>query len=222
MMNGIRYFKIFFGLLLVMGFESVSWAQWELHESVLSRHTWLKIGVVDDGVYGVDYATLQSLGMDVQNLNPNRFRLYGNMPGALPESNSASRFDDLSEISILVTGYEDGSFDEGDKILFYGKGPVEMKLSSWGGFDYERNPYTDTIFYFLCVDADMPGLRMQEKASEEMADSCAVVSMYNDYLYHESEEMSPFASGRTWYGDLFTAQEEYKEFSFDVPDLITL
>ena len=157
----------------------------------------------------------------MRHSDPNRFRLYGNMPGALPESNSASRFDDLSEISILVTGYEDGSFDEGDKILFYGKGPVEMKLSSWGGFDYERNPYTDTIFYFLCVDADMPGLRMQEKASEEMADSCAVVSMYNDYLYHESEEMSPFASGRTWYGDLFTAQEEYKEFSFDVPDLIT-
>lgn len=221
MKHGMRYMKLVLGLLLVMGWESASWAQWKSRESVLSRHTWLKIGVVDDGVYRIDYATLQSLGLDVQHLNPDRIRLYGNAPGILPESNSASRYDDLSEISICVTGSEDGSFDANDEILFYGKGPVDLDLNFLGWFDYKRNPYTDTIFYFLCVDADAPGLRIQENASEETDEGSAVVSMFNDCLYHESEELSPFASGRTWYGDLFTAQEGYKEFVFDVPDLIT-
>ena len=86
-------------------------AQWLTHESVLNNHTWYKIGVTEDGVYAIDYATLQSLGVDVQSLNPGRIRLFGNAPGLLPEGNSEDRYDDLSEIAILVTGSENGMFD---------------------------------------------------------------------------------------------------------------
>lgn len=194
-------------------------AQWETHESVLSDHTWYKIGVVEDGVYGIDAAMLQSLGVDVQNLNPNQIRLFGNVPGMLPESNDAERYDDLSEIAIKVTGDEDGNFDAADQILFFAKGPVDMELNIHDFFNYTRNPYSDTLYYFLCLDAGVPGLRIEERPSLPMEPEMPVVTSYLDFVCHESEELSPYASGRTWFGDLITGQEGYKEFVFDIPGL---
>lgn len=194
-------------------------AQWLVRESVLNNHTWYKIGVIEEGVYGIDYDALQSLGVDVQGLNPDRIRLFGNAPGLLPEGNAEDRYDDLTEIAIQVTGTENGSFDPEDRILFYANGPIRMKLNVMDFFDYERNPYTDTIYYFLCLDSDLPGLRVTEKASVPTSPENAVITSYLDYICHESEEVSPYASGRTWYGDVVTGQQGYKEFVFDVPDL---
>ena len=196
-------------------------AQWLTHESVLNNHTWYKIGVTEDGVYAIDYATLQSLGVDVQSLNPGRIRLFGNAPGLLPEGNSEDRYDDLSEIAILVTGSENGMFDADDRILFYANGPVNMKLNIMDFFDYERNPFSDTLYYFLCLDSDASGLRMQTRPLLQTTPEIPVITSYLDYICHESEEVSPYASGRTWYGDVITGQEGYKEFDFDVSDLDT-
>lgn len=193
-------------------------AQWEVHESVLSDHSWYKVGIVEDGVYGIDYASLQSLGVDVQSIDPLRIRLYGNAPGILPEGNNEERYDDLTEIAIQVTGSEDGSFDTNDRILFYANGPVNMRRNELNMFDYERNPYTDTIFYFLCVDADGLGLRIQEKPSVQTGPETPVVTSYQDFIWQESEEVSPYASGRTWYGDLITGQDGFREFVYDLPD----
>ena len=221
MMLRTRILSVVSGLLLVLGLGVSAKAQWPSHESVLNTHTWYKIGVTEDGVYKIDYATLRSLNVDVQSVDPDRIRLFSNTPGVLPEDNASSRFDDLSEVAVQVTGSEDGSFDEDDEIMFYGKGPVNMVMNSYALFDYVRNPYTDTIFYFLCLDADTLGLRVQEKPSLETDEGNAVIDMFYDNLYHESEELSPYASGRIWYGDLITPQEGYKEFVFDIPDLIT-
>lgn len=194
-------------------------AQWETHESVLSDHAWYKIGITEDGVYGIDAAMLQSLGVDVQGVNPNRIRLFGNTPGTLPEGNDEERFDDLSEIAIQVTGGEDGNFDADDKILFYANGPVNMELNIHDFFNYVRNPYTDTLYYFLCLDTGVPGLRIQERPSVALTPEMPVLTSYLDYICHESEELSPYASGRTWFGDLITGQDGYKEFVFEIPGL---
>lgn len=197
-----------------------SWAQWHTQRSVLNENTWCKIGVTEDGVYAIDYATLQALNLDVDGLNPNHFRLFGNAPGVLPEENDSDRFDDLTEIPILVTGATDGSFDQQDQVLFYGSGPVTMKLNSADYYNYEPNLYTDTLYYFLCVDGNVPGQRIQESPLGSSLPATSVITVFPDYLYHESEELSPYASGRVWYGDLFTAQEGSKDFVFEVPGLV--
>ena len=194
-------------------------AQWSVHESVLNNHTWYKIGVVEDGVYSIDFSTLQSLGVDMQSVDPSRIRLFGNAPGLLPEENSHERYDDLTEIPIQVTGSDDGSFDANDRVLFFANGPVNMKLNLMDMFTYERNPYSDTLYYFLCVDSDVVGARMMTKPSVPTTPEHVLVTSYLDYLCQESEELSPFSSGRTWFGDLITGQDGYREFVFDVPGL---
>lgn len=207
--------------LLAMAMITVAQAQWPSHRSVLADHTWYKIGVTADGVYQLDYVTLQSFGIDPTQLVPSKIRLFGNVQGALPEANAAERYDDLNEAAIMVTGADDGSFDEGDRILFYGQGPVNMTISTGSYFNYERNPYTDTTYYFLCVDSDTDGLRVGEQPSVATSDETSVVNSFLDYYYHESEELSPYASGRVWYGDLITGQEGgFKEFEVELPDLV--
>lgn len=190
-------------------------AQWESHESVLSQNTWCKIGVTEDGVYAIDNTMLQAAGLETGSVNPNQIRLFGNVTGALPEGNDSERFDDLTEIPIQVTSAADGSF----QVLFYGQGPVNMVMNKLDFYTYEPNFYTDTTFYFLCLDGDGVGQRIQDNPLVTTTSASPVIHNFPDYLYHESEEMSPYASGRRWYGDLITGQEGFKEFVYNIQDL---
>ena len=209
------YIVILFGVLISLPL----YAQWEKTSSVLKDHSWYKIGVVQDGVYGLDGTALQSLGVDLHGVDPSHIRLFGNVQGMLPESNAASRYDDLTEMAVMVTGAEDGSFDNDDRILFYGQGPVNWNWSASGYFEYERNSYSDTVFYFLCLDGSRPGMRISENPIVNTSEDDTVITHFPDAICHEKEEMSPYASGRTWYGDMFTSAEGSKDFVFNIPDL---
>ena len=125
--------------LLLMLQVQVSWAQEHTYQSVLSNHTWHRLSVTREGVYRLDYASLQAMGIDVNGLNPNQIRLFGNASGYLPEKNSETRPDDLTEMAIYVTGADDGSFDDGDLVLFYGQEPTRWILVDEGNKTYKRD-----------------------------------------------------------------------------------
>lgn len=207
--------------LLAMALTIPSWSQWATRRSVLADYTWYKIGVTANGVYGLDYASLQAWGVDVGQLNPSKIRMFGNVQGVLPEANAEERYDDLTEMAIQVTGADDGSFDEGDRILFYGQGPVNLTWATDLHYQYERNPYSDTVYYFLCVDGTGDGLRIEDNTGAPVEASTPSITYFPDCYYHESEEFSPYASGRIWFGDLFTRAEGPKDFQLSLPGLMT-
>ena len=218
----MKYYPLKYILtLLAIALAFPSWSQWATHRSVLTEHTWYKIGVTADGVYGLDYPSLQAWGIDVQQLDPSQIRMYSNVQGTLPEANAEDRYDDLTETAIQVTGSDDGSFDEGDKILFYGQGPVRLTWQRDNCYQYDRNLYSDTVYYFLCVDAEGNGLRIEDRMGASTEAITSGITMFPDCYYHESEELSPYASGRVWYGDLFTKIDGPKEFRMNFPGLIT-
>ncbi len=66
---------LLFGLLFL---SQVVAAQDNAYHSVLREGTWFRISVTQEGVYKLDYATLQSMGMDMSVLNPNQIRMFGN------------------------------------------------------------------------------------------------------------------------------------------------
>lgn len=217
----MRYKSLkYFLMLLAVALAVPSWSQWPTHRSVLADHTWYKIGVTADGVYGLDYASLLDWGIDVHALDPSRIHLYGNVHGTLPESNADSRYDDLTEMAIQVSGADDGTFDEGDRILFYGQGPVSLSWTSDNYYQYERNPYSDTVYYFLCVDGEGNGLRVEDNTDVPTNVSTPEISVFPDCCYHETESFSPYASGRTWFGDLFTRTDGPKDFPMRFPGLV--
>lgn len=209
-------------IMLLMFCAQVGLAQEHTYQSVLSNHTWHRLSVTREGVYQLDYATLQSMGIDINSLNPNQIRIFGNVSGVLPEKNSEARPDDLTEMAICVTGADDNSFDEGDLVLFYGQEPTRWVLVDENNKTYrrERNYYSDTTYYYLCVDSGIDGLRVGEKASLPLEDATTIITEFPDYFWHEEELFSPYNIGQNWFGERISSENTELSVPFVFPNLV--
>ena len=217
-----RFYTILFLCVFAFSYGIRGYAQDNTYQSVLSEHTWHRIAITEEGVYKLDYATFQSMGIDMNALNPNQIRLFGNPSGALPEKNSEARPDDLTEMAIYVGGAEDGVFDSEDVVLFYGQEPTFWRLKDANNETYlrERNLYSDTTYYYLCVDSGVEGLRVGEKASLSVEDATTVISEFPDFVWHEEELFLPYFQSRAWFGEQLTTPETPFDLTFVFPNLV--
>ncbi|MCF6171186.1 MAG: type IX secretion system sortase PorU [Bacteroidales bacterium] len=187
--------------------------------SVLSSGDWFKVKVDKSGMFKITYGELKTMGFDV-SANPRRFAVFGNGGGVLPEKNTDFRYDDLVENPIVVVGQADGSFDEGDYILFYGEGPVVWKYNKLTDRFYHQNNYYDDYSYYFITILGKDGKRIEEAEPPEGPFDLQVED-FDDYAYHEIDEINLAGSGRVWYGETFDFENTY-EFTFSFPNLITL
>lgn len=212
--------KIILAVALVLSFK-VGTAQDNTYHSVLSDHTWYRLSVTEEGIYKLDYSTLQAMGVNMSALNPNQIRVFGNPSGALPEKNSKARPDDLTEMAIVVEGAEDGIFDRQDVVLFYGQEPTRWKAANnLNTYIRERNYYTDTTYYYLCVDSGQDGLRVGEKATLDVESTTTVISEYLDCVWHEEELFSPYNIGQNWFGETVSKEDSLLSLQFYMPNLV--
>ncbi|MCF8277429.1 MAG: type IX secretion system sortase PorU [Flavobacteriales bacterium] len=177
--------------------------------SVLASGNWYKVAVTQDGMFRLTYSDLQNLGLDVASIDPRRINIYGNGGGMLPEANNAFRHDDLEQNAIEVVGEADGSFDQGDYIIFYAKGPNSwiQDSSSCGLFRHQLNLYSDKAYYFLTIDRGM-GRRVATE-NDPASSSTHTVTSFVDYQFHESDQVNLVKSGRQWFGEEFDIQTSY-------------
>ena len=184
--------------------------------SVLATGDWYKIPVFRTGIHKIDYQYLRNAGVNMTGFNPKNLKLYGNGGGLLPQSNSKDRLDDLLENAIFISGEEDGVFNSGDYILFYGQDADHYKLLEDGTLEYEKNYCSDTSYYFLTI-SQSPGLRMA--ALEDLGSNHPKITGYDDYLVYEKEEHNIINSGRMWFGERFDFTTTY-DLSFDFTGLV--
>lgn len=104
---------------------------------------WYKILLETPGIYVLDKTDLESAGLNTVGIDPRNIKL----------------FNKGVEIAIRITGEDDGSFDEGDTIEFYGTA--------------FKNYYTTTNVYWLTV-SDSPGKRMQARDVSHNAENTLV------------------------------------------------
>ena len=187
--------------------------------SVLQTGNWYKIALATDGVYKLSYSFFQNLGYDLSTLNPSNVRVYGNGGGMLPELNSAPRKDDLVENAISFQDINsDGIFDASDYFLFYGKGPNTWAYDSTActKFTHTLNLYSDSSYYFITTDLGA-GKRIQNQASSLLSVT-NTVSTFDDYAFHENDNINFIKSGRKWYGEYFDNIATYS-FTFSFPNI---
>ncbi len=171
--------------------------------SVLSTGKWFKIGITASGVYKLSYNQLQQLGMDIDNINPQNIRIYGNGGGMLAELTTTPRTDDLAENSIHVEGENDGSFNEDDYILFYGQSQHNWEYNPLNcpQFSHSVNIYTDTTYYFITAS-----LGTGQRIAPQNSSSTTIthnVNTFDDYAYHELEKVNFLKSGKLWFGEYY-------------------
>ena len=181
-------------------------------ESVLSSGRWFKIAVSNTGIHKVTSSKLAEMGMNVNSINPQNIRLYGNGGGMLPESNSDFRYDDLQENAIELIDEGNGNF----YFLFYGEAPNTWAYNESDGlFHHIMHHYSDRTYYFITTDLGV-GKRIQAVQSEPFADT--VINHFNDRIYHDKDERNLIKSGKVWYGEKFDITTEYN-FSFNFPNI---
>ncbi len=188
-------------------------------QSVLSQGNWHKIAVTKDGVFKLDYTFLQRIGMDPSQIDPRRLSLFGYGGGMLPRENDVPRPDDLVENAIIVVGENDGTFNKGDYILFYGEDQVTWSYDSINGhFRHKEHTYADTTYYYLTVDQGV-GKRIVQQSNPSLSPNQTVTS-FDQYAYYEKDQTNLLKSGQMWVGEEFDDQVS-KNFSFNFPHIIT-
>ena len=176
--------------------------------SVLATGAWLKLAVTQDGLYHITPQQLRGGGWNPEEIDPARLQLYGYGGGMLPQPLDTLYHASLPENAVWVTGADDGRFDDGDYLVFYGQSADRLRYRAQDGeyvLDYEKNLYADTTYYFLTV-GESAGKRVTTAPPE--AATGFVVSDYDDYAVYERDEFNlrtpDSGSGREWYGEAFT------------------
>lgn len=186
-------------------------------QSVLQSGQWVKVGVTETGIYKLDKNFLDAIGFPVNSIDPRTLKVFGNGGGGmLPQPNATERPFDLIENSILAVGQEDGTLDNADYFLFYGRSSDKINWSA-GGVEYENNLYADTTYYFITYDGDA-GKRISTVGS--LAEQPAKITVFDDAIIHELDEENILKSGRDWFGEDFSPATQLSEtFNFTLENV---
>ncbi|HEX2607793.1 MAG TPA: type IX secretion system sortase PorU, partial [Flavisolibacter sp.] len=187
--------------------------------SVLATGNWYQFSVGATGMYKLDVAFLNSLGLS-GTLSSDAIRVYGNGGGMLPESNAAERPDDLLERAIWVNDGGDGQLNGADYIVLYAEGPDQwLKDSANRRFSHQKNLYTDRAYYYITLGGT--GKRVPAQVLAPAAATSQ--NSFDDRYFHELDTINLLNSGKTWLGEEFSSapgRTLKRSFTFAVPDAL--
>ncbi|MFO8087994.1 MAG: C25 family cysteine peptidase [Bacteroidales bacterium] len=132
-MNNLR--NILLALLLILVIPA--YAQYS-NSWIDFSQSYYKIKVANDGIYRINYATLQAYGFPVNSVNPLNIQVFGRG----------------EEVPLYIEGENDGSFDPSDYIEFYARAndgwfDEQLYIDSGGHLNNDYSLFSDTAVYFL-------------------------------------------------------------------------
>ena len=160
--------KLVLSSLIIMLFAANIYGQ---YSSVLAQGNWYKIATNKSGIYKLSYSSVESLGVNTNDLQISTLKLYGNGGGMLPKLNSDFRHDDLVENAIKIyDANSNGVFESADYILFYGESPHIWNYDASSGlFNHQTHLFANEVNYFLTIDNQHDGKRVETKQALQNA-----------------------------------------------------
>ncbi len=166
-----------------------------------------KFDVTQNGVYRLDYTTLQNAGISVGSIDPRNFQIFGRG----------------QEEYIYVEGESDGTFDTGDYIEFYGrKNDGYLDGEVYDDPAHQGNPYysmfNDTAVYYLTWNNSTSNRRMTLETDVAFSSYSAspffqklqIADYHTDYHLGEVNPLVGATSPQ------YTESEGWYSYSFDV------
>jgi hypothetical protein len=196
--------------------RSVTWAT----SSVLANGAWYEFGINADGVYKLDASFFKSIGINIANINPQTFRLFGNGGGMLPEDNSVFRYDDLQENAIYYSGGSSTTFGANDYFLFFGQSPNQWYYNGTT-FYHQVHIYSNYTYYFITTNYNVGTPKRITQQNFSNLTPNKTVTTFNDYQYHESDLVNLISSGREWMGESFEYTNPYSPSPFIFPNAVS-
>ncbi len=172
--------------------------------SVLSTGTWYRFETPTEGIYKITKAMLPTFGIDPNTVDPRTIKIYNNGGKALPENFNTPRPSDLQENAILYVGQDNGKFNDGDYILFYGRGTDfwDYDTSSKSIIRY-HHPYSNKNYYWI-TSGGANGKRMQFQQSLSASNYYTQTST-KAFKDLQQDKINIGKTGREYMGDNFTS-----------------
>jgi len=183
---------------------------------------WVKVTFQENGIYKIDRAMLAALVVPISTIDPQTFRIFSMGGRALPAFNNVPR-PAWQEHSIEVTGEQDGIFDTGDEIHFYG-----WAVEGWdydtlsGSFKFTKNVYTTTQAFWLTWGGSFGNAPLRIATYVVLGSGPAVTSFPARFRFEQDrflavDKGSEINDYYTWYGGKGTSQTYF----FNLPDLVS-
>ena len=99
--------------------------------------------------------------------------------------------------------------------------PCHDKRRNTATYQRDRNYFSDSTFYYLCVDSGVGGLRVGEKATLPVEGTTTVITDFPDFVWHEAELMSPYFQGQNWFGECISQPDSLLCIPFVMPNVVT-
>ena len=225
-----RYIWLILGLFLAFGFKNRALAQ----GGIFSKGAWGRVGVTTRGVYKIDVAALNSMGLLPAGgvIASDKIRLFGSGGAMLPEAVGAKRLGSFTEHALMVYDGGDGMLSGQDYFIFYAPGPHQWRYDSVGArYSYAHNLYADTAFYFINVDGSVSNTvsgavkRVGVGNGAYVNDAAAMrVTRFTDYWVYERDNINVLSSGKLWLADRFSVAAggtAARNYNIDIPDLVS-
>jgi hypothetical protein len=225
-----RYIWLILGLFLAIGFKNTALAQ----GSLFGKGAWGRVGITTRGVYKIDVAALNSMGLLPAGgvIATDKIRLFGSGGAMLPEAVGAKRLGSFTEHALMVFDGGDGMLSGQDYFIFYAPGPHQWRYDSVGAkYSYAHHLYSDTAFYFINVDGSVSSTISGSakrvgvgNAAHVNASAAIRVNRFTDYWVYEKDNINLLSSGKLWLADRFSVAAggtSARNYSIDIPDVVS-
>lgn len=183
------------------GREATPLSKTNFNENNIVR-TWYKFQAPDEGIYKITRGELASLGIDASTVDPRTIKIFGNGGYALSEAIEDTTPYGMTENAIYIEGEEDGSFDENDYILFYGRGIEFWESNSSSKIKRYHNPFSKENYYWITFGEES-GKRMENKESFSSTPQ-VIQTTTTAFKWLDEDKLNIGRSGRDYWGDEFT------------------
>ncbi len=183
-----------------------------------------RFGINKEGIYSLTYEDLVNKGVELspEGVNSHNLKMFGNGGGELSLDPGDEAPLGLNECAIYVDDGGDGSFESGDKIIFYGRGAGGWVQDSERRWRYDINHYTNINYYWFNIDPTGGGRRMDDFPSDVTPDTLTSTGLLRYYVEPDRFIFSKGGipgSGREWYGYTFDGLSRTSySFNLDNPD----
>ena len=175
-----------------------------IDNSVLATGTWYRFTAAKEGMYKITRDMLSKYGIDASTVDPRKIKIYNNSGMMLPENINVARPKDLEEVAIEVVGEEDGKFDEGDYILFYGRGIDFWDVdTSYNTVKRFFNYYSADNYFWITASGDADGKRIGDESGSSGTPAYTQTST-TAYADLDEDKINIAESGRIFLGDALT------------------
>jgi hypothetical protein len=175
----------------------------KVSNSVLASGRWFRFEVPEEGMYKITRDMLSSFGIDPSAVDPRTIKIYNNGGKMLSEDAGAPRPADLVENAIRVIGEEDGTFDQNDYILFYGRGNSFWDYDTSSGTIKRFFHLYSNVNYYWITSGGNPGKRIQNKPGLNTAPEYVqtTTAAFADW---EVDKINVGRTGKIFLGDDFS------------------